>query len=338
MNTSRRTRLALTAAVTAALGAALVPPASAEPEPAAASVTAAAPAPRANPGWALDRIDQRDRPLDGVYHPRSDGAGVTVYLIDTGLDAANPEFGGRASIGKDLLGGTGADCPDEMAVGHGTFVAGIVGGATTGVANGVNLVAVKALPCTEGVMPIPQKRQLRLIAKAARWVRHHAVRPAVVNMSLAVDHPVRPIDRAVRRLVRSGVPVVAAAGNDALNACLWSPAHLRSVITVAASDARDRSWRDSSFGGTNTGPCVDLYAPGKNITSVAAGDTTFRYAGIGATSWATPFVTGAVAQRLQRRPASTPEQIARWLRRTSTKGALHDVPRHTPNRLLYIGR
>jgi subtilisin family serine protease len=141
----------------------------------------------------------------------------------------------------------------------------------------------------------------------------------------------------VRRLLRAGLPVVVAAGNAGSDACAHSPARVPGAITVAASDDRDRSWRDSRFAGTNTGPCVDLYAPGKNITSVVAGGTTHRYAGVGATSWATPFVTGVVAQRLQRRPTATPHAVARWLVRRSTRGALSRVPAGTANRLLYAG-
>lgn len=280
--------------------------------------------------WGLDRIDQRQLPLDGIYTPPGDGAGVTVYLVDSGLDVANPAFGGRASLGVNLTGTGVTDCADESGVGHGTFVAGIAGGTTTGVANQARMVEVQALGCTEGGPTMTIRQERRAVIRAADWIRRHAARPAVVNMSLAFRRS-DSIDRAVRRLVRSGIPVVAAAGNEGSDACRKSPAHLSSVVTVAASTPRDRPWS-----GSNRGKCVDLWAPGKGITSVLSGDGVFRYGHVGATSWATPFVTGAVAQYLQRHPRAAPAKVRAWLRRTATVGALDGVPAGTPNRLLFI--
>ena len=212
----------------------------------------------------------------------SDGTGVTVYLIDAGLDVDNSQFGGRATLGIDLTGTGVTDCSDEFGVGHGTFVAGIVGGTNTGVANRVNLVEVQALGCTEGGSTMTLKQERRAVVRAAGWIRRNAVRPAVVNMSLAFGRSAS-VDRAVRRLVRSGIPVVAAAGNQGENACRHSPARVSSVITVGASTQRDRVWS-----GSNQGRCVDIFAPGKGITSVLADGGVFHYRGVGATSWATP--------------------------------------------------
>lgn len=282
-------------------------------------------------GWGLDRIDQRQLPLDGAYTPPGDGSGVTVYLVDTGLDVGNPQFAGRASLGIDLTGTGVTDCADEFGVGHGTFVAGIVGGATTGVANQVKLVEVQALGCTEGGSTMTIKQQRRAVVRAAGWIRRNAERPAVVNMSLTFGRS-ESVDRAVRRLVRSGIPVVAAAGNEGMDACRKSPAHLSSVITVGASTQRDRQWS-----GSNRGRCVDLWAPGKDITSVLSDGGVLRYRHVGATSWAAPFVTGAVAQHLQRHPQASPAKVQRWLRRTATVGALEGVPAGSPNRLLFVG-
>jgi subtilisin family serine protease len=132
--------------------------------------------------------------------------------------------------------------------------------------------------------------------------------------------------------VGSGVPVVAAAGNQGADACQKSPAHLSSVITVGASTQRDRPWP-----GSNRGRCVDLWAPGKDITSVLYEGDVLRYRGVGATSWAAPFVTGVVAQYLQRHPQARPAKVQRWLRRTATVGTLEGVPSGSPNRLLFVG-
>ena len=140
------------------------------------------------------------------------------------------------------------------------------------------------------------------------------------------------IDRAVRKLVRSGIPVVAAAGNQGENACRHSPARLPSVITVGASTQQDRAWS-----GFNQGRCVDIFAPGKGISSVLADGGVFRYTHVGATSWATPFVTGAVALYLQDNPLATPSQVRRALRQSATAGVLDGLDRGSPNRLLFVG-
>lgn len=296
---------------------------------AAAALLAAQPAAAApDPGWGLDRIDQRSLPLDGSYSAPNNGSGVTVYLVDTGLDVGNTQFGGRASLGRNLTGTTVLDCADEMGVGHGTFVAGIVGGARTGVANGVLLVEVQALGCTEGGSTMTVAEQRRAVARAANWIRRHAARPAVVNMSLTFGRSDR-VDRAVRRLIRSGIPVVAAAGNEGVDACQKSPAHLPEVITVGASTKRDKAWS-----GSNRGPCVDLWAPGKDITSVLSGGGVLRYRFVGATSWAAPFVTGAVAQFLQGHPRAGPARVQRFIKRTATSGVVAGA---SPDRLLFVG-
>lgn len=290
----------------------------------------AGPTAAAGSGWGLDRIDQRSLPLDGEFTPVANGAGVTAYLIDTGLDVTNPQFGDRASLGGNFTGTAVTDCADEQGVSHGTFVAGIVGGDRTGVANRVKLVELQAIGCTEGGSTMTISQQRRAVIKALAWIRLNAVKPAVVNMSLTFDRS-GTVDRAVRRVIAAGIPVVAAAGNQGDDACQKSPANVPAVITVAASTRRDRVWQ-----GSNQGSCVDVFAPGKDITSVLAAGGVIRYRGVGATSWAAPFVTGSVAQRLQMRPADTPAQINQWLRTSATGGALGGV-RGAANRLLYVG-
>lgn len=282
-------------------------------------------------GWGLDRIDQRALPLNADYAPPADGTGVTVYLIDTGLDTANSQFSGRASLGANFTNRPDGDCVDEMGVGHGTFVAGIAGGDETGVANEVMLVEVQAISCAEGGSSMTAKQERRAVVKAVNWVRLNAVRPAVVNMSLAFRPP-HSVDRAVQRLIDSGIPVVAAAGNEGEDACRRSPARVPGVITVAASTETDRAWK-----GSNQGRCVDLWAPGKDITSVLMDGGVLRYEFIGATSWAAPFVSGAAALYLQNHPTATPAKVSRVLRRTATLGQLRGVRAGTPNRLLYVG-
>ena len=293
-------------------------------------VGAAAPATAVVDDWGRDRIDQRSLPLDGGYVAPGDGTGVTVYLIDTGLDVNNAQFAGRATKALNLTGTDVADCVDEMGVGHGTFVAGIAGGQSTGVANQASLVSLQALGCTEGGSTMTVAQQRTAVVRALKWLRRNAVKPSVVNMSLTFDGSTR-VDNAVRRLIDSGVQVVAAAGNESAGACSFSPARVKRVITVGASTRRDRAWRAS-----NQGSCVDIWAPGKDITSVLAEGGVFIYEGVGATSWATPFVSGAVALFLQDNPQANPAQVRRAIRESATNGAISGVRPGTTDRLLFV--
>jgi subtilisin family serine protease len=277
--------------------------------------------------WGLDRIDQRNLPLSTSYTYNSTGAGVTAYIIDTGILFSHSEFGGRATTGVDEItpGGNAADCN-----GHGTHVSGTVGGSTYGVAKGVNLVAVRVLDCG-GSGP-----NTGVIA-GVDWVtaQHQAdpTKPAVANMSLGGGAS-SALDQAIANSVASGVTYGVAAGNGnilgiAQNACNYSPSREPSAITVSATDKTDTkaSW-------ANYGTCVDIFAPGVGITSSWFDGGTNTISG---TSMATPHVVGAAALYLQANPAATPAQVASALTSNATSSVVKSPGTGSPNKLLYAG-
>jgi subtilisin family serine protease len=270
--------------------------------------------------WGLDRIDQRDLPLGGTYVYNNTGAGVRAYIIDTGVRASHAEFGGRVAAGFTAVqDGNGTnDCN-----GHGTHVAGTVGGSTYGVAKGVTLVPVRVLDCagdgtTSGVIA------------GVDWVTsdHVAGVPAVANMSLGGGAS-SAIDTAVNNSINDGVTYAVAAGNENVDACATSPARVANALTVGSTTSTDAR---SSF--SNYGACVDLFAPGSAITSSwytsdTATDT------ISGTSMATPHVAGVAALYLQGDPGATPAQVSTAVRDAATTGKVTGAGTGSPNRLLY---
>ena len=191
------------------------------------------------PGWALDRIDQRQLPLDKRFTTTGQGQGVTVYVVDGLFDVSNAEFGGRASVGLDL----GEACALEDGINHGLFVAGLVAGKRTGVAKQARIVLVGSSYGCEGAEGATEKQAIARIVRALDWVAENARAPAVVNLSLNVNAPAPAIGAAVERLVDAGLTVVASAGNNGEDACQHPPAGLPSVITVGGSAKADKDRR-----------------------------------------------------------------------------------------------
>ena len=262
-----------------------------------------------NPPWGLDRIDQRSRPLSTTYTYLRTGAGVKAYVIDTGIRFNHSQFGGRAVSGHDAVdGGSADDCN-----GHGTHVAGTIGGSTYGVAKGVTLVGVRVLNCngsgsTSGVIA------------GVTWVtgNHPAGQPAVANMSLGGGAS-SALDNAVRNSIADGVSYAIAAGNGnflgiAQNACNSSPARVGEAMTISATDSSDRkaSW-------ANYGNCVDWFAPGVSIKSAWHTSSTATRT-ISGTSMATPHTAGVAALYLQGNPGASPATVRSALFNLTTKG------------------
>ena len=282
---------------------------------------------QSNATWGLDRVDQRDRPLNSTYVYNATGQGVKAYVIDTGINVNHVDFGGRAINGFDAIDNAlpAADCN-----GHGTHVAGTVGGNTWGVAKGVTLVAVRVLDCSGNGTDSG-------VIAGINWVTsdHQAGQPAVANMSLGGGAS-QALDDAVNASINDGITYAIAAGNGDIfgnpqNACNYSPARVPNAITVGSTTSTDAR---SSF--SNYGTCLDIFAPGSSITSAWYSSNTATNT-ISGTSMATPHVAGAIALYLQGNTTASPSAVTAALINNSTLNKVTNPLTGSPNRLLYTG-
>ena len=268
--------------------------------------------------WGIDRVDQRNLPLSGTYTYDTTAAGVHAYIIDTGVLLNHTQFSGRMGNGYDAVtsGGNANDCN-----GHGSHVAGTIGGSTYGVAKGVTIHPVRVLGCTGS------GTNSGVIA-GMDWVANNHVKPAVANMSLGGGAS-QATDDAVARMTAAGVTVVVAAGNSNDNACNYSPARAASAITVGSTTNTDARSSFSSFG-----TCLDIFAPGSSITSAWYTSTSATNT-ISGTSMASPHVAGVAALYLANNPSASPAQVTTAIINNSTPNKVTSPGAGSPNRLLY---
>ena len=268
--------------------------------------------------WGLDRIDQVDRPLDSQYYFNSTGSGVNAFIIDTGIRSDHVEFTGRLMPGYNVIADTNGtnDCN-----GHGTHVAGTVGGTTWGVAKGVSLIPVRVLDCSGS-------GSFSGVIAGIDWAANSTARPAVANMSLGGGLSTS-VNAAVAGAVSKGITMVVAAGNSSADACKYSPASEPTAITVGATTSSDAM---ASY--SNYGTCVDIFGPGSSITS-AWNTTASAINTISGTSMATPHVTGAAALALAANTTASPAAVTSFLISNATPNRLTALGTGSPNLLVY---
>jgi len=270
------------------------------------------------PSWGLDRVDQRNLPLNQRYkYVNTGGSGVDAYIIDTGMRFTHTDFGGRATSGFDAVdGGSADDCN-----GHGTHVSGTVGGSTYGIAKSVSLIAVRVLDCGGG-------GTWEGVIAGVDWVTANHSGPSVANMSIQ-GGKVQSVNDAITNSINSGVVYAVAAANFSDDACLYSPASTPAAITVGAT-----SINDARAGFSNYGTCLDVFAPGENITSDWIGSDTATNT-ISGTSMASPHVCGVAALYLGLHPSATPTQVRDKIVNNSTPNKVTNPGTGSPNKLLF---
>jgi aqualysin 1 len=273
------------------------------------------------PSWGLDRIDQRNLPLDNTYTYPNTASNVNTYILDTGVRLSHNDFGGRAFTGYDAItpGGSANDCH-----GHGTHVAGTVAGTAYGVAKQARIYSVRVLDCNGS-------GTLAGVVAGVDWVTSNHVKPAVANMSLGASGTHSSLNNAVANSISAGVSYAIAAGNSNADACNFSPAQVSTAITVGATTSTDARASYSNFG-----TCVNIFAPGSSITSAWHTSNTASNT-ISGTSMAAPHVAGAAALILSANPSWSAAQVMNKMIADATTGVVGSPGSGSPNRLLFVG-